>query len=930
MKERGKIRKYVLGIKAIKISGFLVNSDKRPILDEQAFLGSALHVRNLGFFRRRNFFFVILLSFLFLFCFYSVSISYSAPTYEIKFSSYESSGSSSNDGFMIIDSQTHYFPADVALEEGFHIIYYEPNGDYNFSRWEFIGIETASPGGEFENPTVISISGPGEVTAVYALGSQLDISRPSELKNAIFTDTSIRLRVRVMLNRKPVPDASVTFYVDSDSVGFNKTDGEGYASISFVPSEEKIYRWWAKAEKKNYASGSSDEWEFAFQRVRLDPPDDEILTGLPIKLVTFVELDGEPVEDARVSYFVDDEHMVSKLTQPNGYTSLKLDDITVGVHSWYVSVGISRWGIIFSEIQNFTYAPRISAELKEPKNNGVIACSVSTVKLRALVTYENKPLQGVNVSFFVKEICIGSNVSDINGFASFDFSPQKEDENYHWYVAVSEKSLQNGISPTWSFYYPVQPPYIEVDEIFTSKSRADINSEQTIGFHLRWENGSDVRGSTIRITDDHVGVTDDFGWITFSVSSSNVGEKVWKIIDVSCEGMGEFRHNDKYPKIIWDRILIELSVDKNRIDVGTIIVPEVNAFYEYDDTEFKGIVSYNNELYSNLVCEKMIGIKGIQDFKYNLSVFESNEISIIWDRVVLSLDIPNYRLEIGSEPNIRYEGIYEYDGKPFKGSVTFNVFPKQDYTGEKYFSVINIMDSLYNLSVFKSNKASYVFDDIEIKQEINTIFPTQIQILTTIHYKSDNKPVDDALVRVKGIGEYIGSGKYKSTIYTFSPFAQLSTEIILKGFKNRFLEQEVFTISNILSEFMLLFFILSVLINYKYHTYKGSKLMEKSINEFWIKLINSLKNEQLIRNWTVISSYLGRGDFTAIYTGDDYIECKSLNSKKTHKVPREDFHIMHHNWQRYIKRKIKRKDLNNKIQFIKYTISILHQYEKLM
>ena len=882
---------------------------------------------NLKIFQKRNLLFIILVNILFTLGFYRFNIAYSVP-YQVEFNSYEYPSGSFNEGFIIIDSQTRYLPTNIYLEEGTHLIFYDPEDDFNFSHWQFIGVEAVSPGGEYQNPTIISVSGPGVVNAFYTFGSQLNVLLPSELKNALFSEAPIELRVRVISNGKPVPDASVTFYVDADSVGYEKTDSEGYASTEFVPSKEKVYKWWAKAEKDDYVTCSSEKLEFAFQKVRLDPPDNEIFTNLPIKLVTFVEFDGEPVEDARVSFFVDDKFMASKLTQPNGYTSFSLDNVSIGVHSWYVSVGISRWGVIFSEIQNFTYAPMISAVLNEPRNFEVVTNFTSTVKLRAQVTYEDEPIRGVKESFFVKKKCIGSNISDITGFASLDFSPPEEDKTYHWYVTAPQGDLLNVTSNTWSFCYPVQPPYIEVDEIFVSANRADINSEQTIGFHLRWENGSDVRGSTIRITNDHVGVTDDSGWATFSVSSSNVGKKVWEIEEIFCEGMGEFRHNNKYPEIILDRISLELSVERNRVDVGTTIVPKINAFYEYDNAQFNGPFYYNTKLFSEEVCEKTIKVKDIQDHKYNLSAFKSNEINIIWDRVILSLEIPKTRVEIGLEPEIKIDGIYEYDGKTFKGSVNYDGNLKQDFIGERFFNVANISDSLYDLSVFESNNVSCVFDEIVIEQEVSSTVPTQVKILTNVHYKSDNKPVSEAMVKVNGIGEYVSPGTYESIVYSFHPLPYLSTEIELDEFKNKVVEQRILSTSNIMAESILGIFFFSLIIRGRYDFHKNRR--NKGMHEFWGKLTNALKNEQLIRNWTIHSGYTGKRDFTAIYREDDNIECKLLYTKKSQRVSREDIKTMYDNWENYVEKKLTRKELRGMIRFINYTISILHQYEKLM
>lgn len=42
-------------------------------------------------------------------------------------------------------------------------------------------------------------------------------------------------------------------------------------------------------------------------------------------------------------------------------------------------------------------------------------------------------------------------------------------------------------------------PHVIIDQAFVSDERADINSTQTVGFHAKWDNGSDVVGGTLRI-----------------------------------------------------------------------------------------------------------------------------------------------------------------------------------------------------------------------------------------------------------------------------------------------------------------------------------------------------------------------------------------------------------------------------------------------
>lgn len=103
-----------------------------------------------------------------------------------------------------------------------------------------------------------------------------------------------------------------------------------------------------------------------------------------------------------------------------------------------------------------------------------------------------------------------------------------------------------------------------------------------------------------------------------------------------------------------------------------------------------------------------------------------------------------------------------------------------------------------------------------------------------------------------------------------------------------------------------------------------------TFDEFWRRLINVLRNEQTIRNWTINSDYLGRGDFPAIYQGGDYIECRPPNAMNPQIVPRRDFEFMYDNWNDYVNGRIRRPQLRDRSRFTKYTISIIHQYENLM
>jgi len=745
---------------------------------------------------------VLLFFFIFLCCMRVAPIAYSAQTFEVQITSSESSGSTSNLGVIFLNGHTYDLPAKVLVVEGSHFVYYLPDDEYVLNYWELSKIKFEAPKNGSDNPTLINFNETGSVKVFYKKGPPLDVSIIHPTNASVFSDLPINLKVNVTQDGEPVMDAETTFYANSRAIATNLTDSRGGASINFEPKKEKIFTWNVTATKKGFTTGVSDSWKFAYEELDLSPQDNEKISTYPLSLTTIVELDGKPVENALVSFFIDDNYVGRRKTQPNGCVAYTFQGIAAGPHFWHVTAQIPEWDTITSETFHFTYRPELSIALEYPVDEGVVDEAASAVELRALVTSDNKGFQDATVSFFVSDQkppeYQGFNVSDIQGSASFYFEPEKENVTYWWYATVTKSGFYNDTSNTWSFYYPEQPPCVEVDEIFTSRSRADVGSEQTIGFHLRWENGSNVRGATVRITDGQEGVTDDSGWAMFTITSSIVGEKAWKIIDMSCDGMGEVRHNKMYPRIIWDRVSIELSLDRYRVDVGTDVALNVYAVYEYDNTKFYGLISYNTELHSEAVCEKVIEVSGISDDAYGLSAFESNDVTVIWDRVVLDLDVENERVEVGSEARIDVNGFYEFDSEPFLGKVEFNDTLVKNELGKYPIEVVSVVDRRYGLSSFVSNPALFICDDISVDK--NTVVKSlgKVDVIVNLFSKFDGKPVE-GMIKVNGDSAEYDSSKnaYKRTISIWLPFVNIDYEINCPGFERMDFSESMYHMGNI-------------------------------------------------------------------------------------------------------------------------------------
>jgi hypothetical protein len=724
-----------------------------------------------------------------------LGISYSQPSYTIFLSSSEVYGSSTNKGSLLINDVVYDLPSTAYLGSGVYIVRYVPDPDYMFSQWQSSGLELSKS--QFENPNAVSVTSSGELVVIYMENPDIRIKRPTALRDAFFSESPVRLEVELTDYQNPIPDAEVTFYVDGERHGTRMSDASGRAYIDFEPLEDRVYTWYVKAEKSGFYSTTCEEWEFAFGHIDLKPPDGDIVSVLPMGLSVSIKLDEVPIEDASVFFYLDDEYLANAFTQSNGCASYPVEDLSPGHHTWYATAWVPGFSSRFSsENRSFTYLPKLAVFLVGPIDGENIGEVTSDVDLRATAASSSKIIEGANCSFYVEDSYIGSVLSDKKGQASLGFSPPREDEVFTWHVGVTKPGYTNDTSLIGSFYYPVQPPYVEVDRVFPSGKRVDVGSAQEIGFHLRWKNGTDAVGADIRIEGGQTVKTDEQGWANFDVTCDEVCEKRWEIIEVTCDGTGIFRHNDKYPEIIWDRVSIELDAENGRIDLGSYATTIENAYYEYDGTPFHGSIIYNEEPFSDSVQEKTITVEDVHDEIHDLTAFSSNELRLIWDRVNLRLDAASQRVQVGLKAEITHTGTYEYDGRPFEGNVVLDRSPDIDEVGEVTYAVVGIEDDLYDLTSFKSNQVSCIFDEIMFVQDASTVTPTRVHVETRIFYAYDGKPVENADVKVNGAGDYVGNGVYGSDIVSLFPFMKTRTEIEIEGFEAQTIERGVLLIGN--------------------------------------------------------------------------------------------------------------------------------------
>jgi len=192
-----------------------------------------------------------------------------------------------------------------------------------------------------------------------------------------------------------------------------------------------------------------------------------------------------------------------------------------------------------------------------------------------------------------------------------------------------------------------------IDRTFTSRSRVDMGSKATVYFHAVWGHNASqsIQEGTITI--------------------NSTGWNSPKVMPVNSTGWINF--TDSHP-----------NVDKYTYQVIAVNCPYTVADKTYEITSFAQLASVENP-------------------------------SVIWDRVNVNLEVNDDRIDVGTSVNITWTAFYEFDGRPFSGSITLNNTQKRyDTAGRRCYTAISISDPVHMLTEFTSNTVCCIWDRIQV------------------------------------------------------------------------------------------------------------------------------------------------------------------------------------------------------------------------
>jgi hypothetical protein len=316
-------------------------------------------------------------------------------------------------------------------------------------------------------------------------------------------------------------------------------------------------------------------------------------------------------------------------------------------------------------------------------------------------------------------------------------------------IYVGEFSIKaNGSKPEWTIIMRVTVRHILVDGSWASyedPARCDVNSVQNYAFHASWDhNCTNATPGKIKISNIGWVNVNKTGWAIFNYTLKDPGSKTFSVEAVEFPYVHENKvytitsFTQKAPSrtTIWDRVKIVLKINDTRIDVCTNATVSWNdSIYEYDKLPFIGQIHFkqchmqyedpdcifNDSLHHDTPGKWNITVASIEDYKYNLTAFQSNTIWCIWDRIrIIAGGVLQQQVEVRKNGTVWFIAIYEYDNQVFKGNSSelrasklyangseMQWYPQRERWEKNYsfaelgtreFKVTGVYDKKYNLT----------------------------------------------------------------------------------------------------------------------------------------------------------------------------------------------------------------------------------------
>ncbi len=232
----------------------------------------------------------------------------------------------------------------------------------------------------------------------------------------------------------------------------------------------------------------------------------------------------------------------------------------------------------------------------------------------------------------------------------------------------------------------------------------------------------------------HLNYTDDFDFI------GRRGVKVVSIDD-PLHGIKEFEGNTV--KITWDRVKVDLYSPRRRYNPGREAKIDYLVYYESDLTPFLGEITLNDTLVKDEVGCYRYTVESITDWRNGITEFTTDTADVIFDKVLVELEVEDTRIDVGEEVELRCTARYVYDDSEFSGDLSFSATSKE-VVGKSDVTVRRVMDRKWFLDTFESNSVEVIWDRVKVDIEApdtRVDVGEEVNVEYNAYYEYDGTPL---------------------------------------------------------------------------------------------------------------------------------------------------------------------------------------------
>ncbi|MFH2112715.1 MAG: hypothetical protein ABIJ47_15820 [Candidatus Bathyarchaeota archaeon] len=289
--------------------------------------------------------------------------------------------------------------------------------------------------------------------------------------------------------------------------------------------------------------------------------------------------------------------------------------------------------------------------------------------------------------------------------------------------------------------------------LYSDKQRYDVSKEAKISYTAHYKSDTIPFIGTIELNDTLT--KDQVGKYRYTVKS----------IDDHRNGVTAFTCNTV--EAVYDKIIVELETEDDRINVGEQAPITYRAYHAYDGQEYAGDIVLTPKVLESPGSAD-VRVLRLRDMVYFIGAFEANTVHVVWDQIQVDLSVDDHRVDLGETVEVDYTARYAYDGQPLDpGAVKLNAYTMTgDTVGDYAFEVVEVGPNPHNITSVSFNECKVVWDQVAVKVKS----PTERVVLGTMtgpdveaYYVYDQKPFQGTYRLDKEFSAAPGSETYRVT-----------------------------------------------------------------------------------------------------------------------------------------------------------------------